>query len=158
MMKENFFKKYSTVWLYGLSLAILLWILRWLELKFLIYEHSFEIYAGIIALFFTGLGIWLSRKLTKPKTETRIIEKMVYRDPSLPFEVNRKEMESLGISERELEVLQLMSQGMSNQEIAAALFVSLNTVKTHAARIFEKLEVQRRTQAVEKAKNCGLIA
>ncbi len=157
-MKTSFFNKYKTVGLYGLSLAVLLLLLRWLELKFLIYEHSFEIYAGMIALFFTGLGIWLSRKLTQPKTETRIIEKMVYRDPSLPFEVNRKEMEALGISERELEVLQLMSQGMSNQEIGAQLFVSLNTVKTHAARIFEKLDVQRRTQAVEKAKKIGLIA
>ncbi|MBL0883032.1 MAG: DNA-binding response regulator [Chitinophagaceae bacterium] len=157
-MKTNFFYKYKTVGLYGLSLAILLLLLRWLELKFLIYEHSFEIYAGIIALFFTGLGIWLSRKLTRPKTETRIVEKTVYRDPSLPFEVNRKEMDALGISERELEVLQLMSQGMSNQEIGANLFVSLNTVKTHAARIFEKLDVQRRTQAVEKAKKIGLIA
>ncbi|MBW0164123.1 MAG: DNA-binding response regulator [Sediminibacterium sp. Gen4] len=157
-MKTSFFNKYKTVGLYGLSLAILLLLLRWLELKFLIYEHSFEIYAGIIALFFTGLGIWLSQKLTQPKTETRIIEKTVYRDPSLPFEINRKEMEELGISERELEVLQLMSQGMSNQEIGAQLFVSLNTVKTHAARIFEKLDVQRRTQAVEKAKKIGLIA
>lgn len=157
-MRTSFFSKYKTILLYGLSLAVLLLLLRWLELKFLIYAHSFEIYAGIIALFFTGLGIWLSRKLTQPKTETRIIEKTVYRDPALPFEVNRKEMEALGISERELEVLQLMSEGMSNQEIGATLFVSLNTVKTHAARIFEKLEVQRRTQAVEKAKKIGLIA
>lgn len=157
-MKTTFFKKYKTVGLYGISLAVLLLLLRWLELKFLIYKNAFEIYAGIIALFFTGLGIWLSGKLTRPKTETLIIEKTVYRDPSLPFEVNRKEMEVLGISERELEVLQLMSQGMSNQEIGASLFVSLNTVKTHAARIFEKLEVQRRTQAIEKAKKIGLIA
>lgn len=157
-MKTSFFNKYKTIRLYGISLAVLLLLLRWLELKFLIYKNAFEIYAGIIALFFTGLGIWLSRKLTHPKTETRIIEKTVYRDPSLPFEVNSKEMEALGISERELEVLQLMSQGMSNQEIGDALFVSLNTVKTHAARIFEKLEVQRRTQAIEKAKKIGLIA
>ncbi|BFG69784.1 response regulator transcription factor [Sediminibacterium sp. KACHI17] len=157
-MKATFFGRYKTVGLYGLALAILLLLLRWLELKFLIYQHSFEIYAGMIALFFTGLGIWLSRKLTQPKTETRIIERTIYRDPSLPFEVNKKEMESLGISERELEVLQLMSRGMSNQEIGATLFVSLNTVKTHAARIFEKLDVQRRTQAVEKAKKIGLIA
>lgn len=157
-MKTRLLNKYKTVGLYGLSLAILLLLLKWLELKFLIYEHSFEIYAGIIALFFTGLGIWLSQKLTRPKTETRIIEKTVYRNPSLPFEVNKQEMETLGISERELEVLQLMSQGMSNQEIGAQLFVSLNTVKTHAARIFEKLDVQRRTQAVEKAKKIGLIA
>ncbi len=157
-MKTSFFNKYKTIGLYGISLAVLLLLLRWLELKFLIYKNAFEIYAGIIALFFTGLGIWVSRKLTRPKTETHIIEKTVYRDPSLPFEVNNKEMEALGISERELEVLQLMSQGMSNQEIGDALFVSLNTVKTHAARIFEKLEVQRRTQAIEKAKKIGLIA
>lgn len=156
-MNAAFFKKYKTVWLYGLILAVLLVVLRWLELKFLIYEHAFEIYAGVIAVFFTGLGIWLSRKLTRPTIETQIIEKTVYRDASLPFEINQQEMESLGISSRELEVLQLMSQGLSNQEIASALFVSLNTVKTHAARIFEKLAVQRRTQAIEKAKKCGLI-
>jgi len=154
----DLFRKYKTVWLYGASLALLLLLLKWLELKFVIYDHAFELYAGSIALLFTGLGIWLSKKLSKPRIEQRIVEKTVFRDPSLPFEVNEKEMTKLGISQREREVLQLMAEGLSNQEIADRLFVSLNTVKTHAARLFEKLDVQRRTQAIERGKQAGLIA
>lgn len=154
----NFFRKYKTVWLYGASLALLLLLLKWLELKFVIYDHAFELYAGSIAVLFTGLGIWLSKKLSKPRIEQRIVEKTVFRDPSLPFVVNEKEMARLGISQREREVLQLMAEGCSNQEIADRLFVSLNTVKTHAARLFEKLDVQRRTQAIERGKQAGLIA
>lgn len=153
----NIFRKHKTIWLYGASLALLLLLLKWLELKFIIYDHAFEIYAGGIALIFTFLGIWLSRKLTSPKVETRIVEKQVYIDPTIPFELNQQEMDVLGISTRELEVLQLMAKGLSNQEIAAQLFLSLNTVKTHAARLFEKLDVQRRTQAIEKGKRIGLI-
>lgn len=151
------FSKYKTVWLYGVSLAILLLLLKWLELKFVIYDHAFELYAGSIAILFTGLGIWLSKKLSKPRIEQLVVEKTVIRDPSLPFVVNEKEMTRLGISLRELDVLQLMAEGLSNQEIADRLFVSLNTVKTHAARLFEKLDVQRRTQAVERGKQAGLI-
>jgi ATP/maltotriose-dependent transcriptional regulator MalT len=153
----DLFRKYKTVWLYGSSLALLLLLLKWLELKFVIYDHAFELYAGSIAILFTGLGIWLSKKLSKPRIEQRIVEKTVFRDPSLPFAVNEKEMSKLGISQREREVLQLMAEGLSNQEIADRLFVSLNTVKTHAARLFEKLDVQRRTQAVERGKQAGLI-
>lgn len=153
----NLFRKYKTVWLYGASLAILLLLLKWLELKFVIYDHAFELYAGSIAVLFTGLGIWLSKKLSKPRIEQRVVEKTVFRDPSLSFVMNEKEMMRLGISQREREVLQLMAEGLSNQEIADRLFVSLNTVKTHAARLFEKLDVQRRTQAVERGKQAGLI-
>jgi len=153
----NLFRKYKTVWLYGSSLALLLLLLKWLELKFVIYDHAFELYAGSIAVLFTGLGIWLSKKLSKPRVEQRVVEKTVFRDTSLPFIVNEKEMTRLGISQREREVLQLMAEGLSNQEIADRLFVSLNTVKTHAARLFEKLDVQRRTQAVERGKQAGLI-
>lgn len=153
----DLFRKYKTVWLYGASLAILLLLLKWLELKFVIYDHAFELYAGSIAVLFTGLGIWLSKKLSKPQIEKLVVEKTVFRDPSLPFVMNEKELSRLGISQREREVLQLMAEGLSNQEIADRLFVSLNTVKTHAARLFEKLDVQRRTQAVERGKQAGLI-
>ncbi len=153
----GFFRKYRTVGLYGVSLALLLLLLKWLELKFVIYDHAFELYAGSIAILFTGLGIWLSKKLSKPKIEQLVVEKTVFRDPSLPFAMNEKEMTRLGISLREREVLQLMAEGLSNQEIANRLFVSLNTVKTHAARLFEKLDVQRRTQAIERGKQAGLI-
>lgn len=158
-MKKIFLSyKYRNIWLYGVSLAVLLALMKWVELKFLIYRHAFEIYAGIIAVAFTLLGIWLSGKLTRPKVETRIVERTVYRDPAIPFQIDQEALTETGISQRELEVLQLMAEGLSNQEIAARLFVSLNTVKTHVSRIFEKLDVKRRTQVVDRAKKLGLIA
>ncbi|MDB5211047.1 MAG: DNA-binding response regulator [Sediminibacterium sp.] len=143
--------------LYGACLGALVFLLNWLELRFVIFEHSFEIYAGAIAIIFTSLGIWLAIKLTKPKVETVVVEKYLYTDPAIPFVLNEKALEDLGMSKRELEVLQLMAEGLSNQEIARQLFVSLNTIKTHSSKIFEKMDVQRRTQAVEKAKRIGLI-
>ena len=157
-MAFRIFRKNKTIWLYGSSLAILLLLLKWLELRFVIYDHAFEVYAGAIAVLFTALGIWLAIKLTKPKIETVVIEKEVYRDSSLPFVLNEKAMNQSGMSKRELEVLQLMAEGLSNQEIAKQLFVSLNTIKTHSSKIFEKMDVQRRTQAIERAKRLGLIA
>lgn len=149
--------KYKTYLLYGVSLAVLLFLLQWLEFRFVVLSHAFELYAGAIALLFTGLGIWLALKLTKPKTETIIVEKEVFTNTKT-FILNETELARLGISPRELEVLQLMADGYSNHEIAERLFVSLNTIKTHSSRLFEKLEVKRRTQAVEKAKRTGLIA
>lgn len=151
------FKKYQLLVWYGLSLALLLALLRWMELKYLLYEHAFEVYAVFIAVFFLIIGIWLSKKLTRPKIRTEVMEKIVYRDTSLPFELNQKLVDELGISSREMEVLQLMATGLSNQEIAAQLFVSPNTIKTHLARLFEKLDVGKRVQAIEKAKRLGLI-
>jgi NarL family two-component system response regulator LiaR len=103
------------------------------------------------------LGIWLAIKLIKPKVETVVVEKYLYTDPAIPFILNEEALTGLGISKRELEVLQLMAEGLSNQEIAKKLFVSLNTIKTHSSKIFEKMDVQRRTQAIEKAKRLGLI-
>jgi len=152
--------------LYGVSLALLLFLLKWLELRFLIINHALEIYVGAIAIIFTALGIWVALKLMKPKVQTvvvekevvvnNVVEKQVYINNS-PFVLNEKEVASLGLSKRELEVLQLMSQGLSNQEISSRLYVSLNTIKTHSSKVFEKLDVKRRTQAVEKAKRSGLI-
>jgi DNA-binding CsgD family transcriptional regulator len=150
--------KNKKIILYGFSLALLLFLLRWLELRFLILDHALDIYIGIIALIFTGLGIWLAIKLTKPKTQTIIVEKEVYLPTQKEFVLNRDEVEKLALSKRELEVLQLMAEGLSNQEIAEKLFVSLNTVKTHSSKVFEKLDVKRRTQAVEKAKRMEIIA
>ena len=157
-MLFRIFRKNKTIWLYGASLAILLFILKWLELRFVIYDHAFEVYAGAIAVLFTSLGIWLAIKLTKPKVETIVIEKEVYRDPTIPFVLNEKALNQLGISRRELDVLQLMAEGHTNQRIADELFVSLNTIKTHGSRIFEKLDVKRRTQALDKGKRLGLLA
>ncbi len=154
--------------LYGISLAVLMILLRTLELRFLILSNSFEVYAGFIALIFTGLGIWLALRLMKPKVQTIVIEKEVKVEvevevevqvevPKEPFVLNEAEIEKLGLSKRELEVLDKMSQGLSNQEIADGLFLSLNTVKTHSSNLFEKLDVKRRTQAVEKARKLQLI-
>lgn len=151
------FKKHKNTILYGLSLALLLLLLRWLEFRFLVLDQSLNLYIGIIALLFTGLGIWLTLKLVKPKTKTVVIEKKVFITPEPEFVRNEQELEKLAISKRELEVLELMAKGMSNQEIAEQLFVSLNTIKTHSGKVFEKLDVKRRTQAVEKAKRLSII-
>ena len=150
----NFINKHRETILYGISLAFLLFFLKWIELRFIIINHAFEIYAGIIAVLFTALGIWLALKLNKPKVKTKIIEKAVSVND---FSFNEAAMTDLGLSKRELDVLQLMAEGLSNQEIAERLFVSLNTIKTHTSNLFEKLDVKRRTQAVEKAKRLSLI-
>lgn len=149
--------EYKDVILYALSLAILLFILRWLEIRFIIIDHAIEIYVGAIALIFTGLGIWISFKLTNRNNETKIVEKMIYIDNDKNFVINQEELLKTGLSKREIEVLQLMADGYSNEEIAERLYVSLNTIKTHTSRVFEKLDVKRRTQAVETAKRKGII-
>lgn len=152
----NFIKHNKLILLYGISLALLLFFLKWLEMRLLIINHTFEIYIGAIAILFTGLGIWLALKLIKPKIETVVVEKAVYVQTS-GFNINEAELMKVGLSKRELEVLQLIAEGLSNQEIASRLFVSLNTVKTHSSKVLEKLEVKRRTQAIEKAKRLSLI-
>jgi DNA-binding CsgD family transcriptional regulator len=142
--------------LYGAALAMLLFLLKWLELKFLIINHSLEFFVGSIAVIFTALGIWLARKLSRPRVEKLVVEKeVIVRKDKFIF--NELEASKRGLSRRELEVLELMSQGFSNQEIADKLFVSSNTIKTHSRNLFEKLEVVRRTQAVQKAKDLSLI-
>lgn len=154
----SFFVKNKHAILYGLSLALLLFLLKWLELRLLIIDHAFEIYIGAIAIIFTALGIWLALKLTRPRIETVIIEKEVYiQEPPVNFMLNENELAKTGLSTRELEVLQLMAAGLSNQEIAARLFVSLSTVKTHSSNLFEKMDVKRRTQAIDKAKRLSII-
>ncbi|MCE6987834.1 response regulator transcription factor [Dyadobacter sp. CY323] len=153
----GFFSKNRQIMLYGVSLAMLLFLLKWLELRFLVINHIVEIYTGVLALIFTGLGIWLAVKLIKPEVKTVIVEKEVRVMSDGNFSVNEAEMSRFGLSKRELEVLELIAAGLSNQDIASRLFVSLNTVKTHSSRLFEKLEVKSRTQAVEKAKRLSLI-
>jgi DNA-binding CsgD family transcriptional regulator len=155
-MAVRFSHRNRHIVLYGLALAALLFLLKWLEWHFIIFDHAIELYSGALAILFTGLGIWLALKLARPKERTVIIEKEVVRP--VYVEPDQKELARLGLSLREQEVLQLMAQGLSNQEIADRLFVSLNTIKTHGSRIFEKLDVRRRTQAVEKAKRLNIIA
>ena len=141
----------KTVLLYGLIGGLAIAVLKVVEYRFLVIEHSIEIYGGLVALLFAGLGIWLGLKLTRPK----VILKEV--PVSGPFVLNEARLAELGITPRELEILTQIAAGMSNKEIAAKLFVSENTVKTHAASVFDKLQAKRRTQAVQIAKHAGLI-
>jgi NarL family two-component system response regulator LiaR len=161
---KNFLVRNKAIIIYSVSLAFLLFLLKWLELRFIIFDHSFEVYIGFIAVIFTALGIWLALKLSKPKIKTVVVEKEVYvnRNENLPdrqagFVVDTSLVSRLELSKRELEILNLLAQGHSNQEIATKLFISLSTVKTHIQNLFEKLEVKRRIQAVEKAKRLNLI-
>jgi len=159
---KNFLLKNKAIIVYSISLAFLLFLLRWLELRFIIFNHSFEIYIGFIALIFTALGIWLALKLSKSKpdsyrVETVVVEKEVYITRNENFVLDTSLISQLELSKRELEILSLLAQGHSNQEIATKLFVSLSTVKTHIQNLFEKLDVKRRIQAVEKAKRLNLI-
>lgn len=136
-----------TVLLYGISLAVLVAILKYIEYRFIVRDMSMEIYIGIIAVMFTALGIWAGPRLTR--------RKVVLVDPN--FVLNETELQRRGISKREHEVLELMAKGHSNQEIADKLFVSVNTVKTHLSNLFLKLEAARRTQAIQRAKELRLI-
>ena len=141
--------------LYGLIGGILIALLKWTEYRFLVIEHSVEIYGGLIAATFAVLGIWLGLKLTR--TQERVVIKEVPISTGEPFVPDDTKRESLGITPRELETLELIAQGLSNREIAEKLFVSENTVKTHSSRVFDKLGAKRRTQAVQLGKELRLI-
>jgi two-component system, NarL family, response regulator LiaR len=136
-----------TIILYGLALASLVFLLKYFEYRLIVRDLSIEFYVGLVAVVFTGLGIWAGLKLTRQRVITVGPE----------FILNQSELAQLGISKREHEVLTLMAQGLSNQEIANKLFVSLNTVKTHSSNLFLKLNASRRTQAIRKAKELRLI-
>jgi len=177
MIRRN---KYTI--LYGAGLALLLILLKWLEWRFLIFDHAIEIYSGALAILFTGLGIWLALKLARPRVKVITVTLPPAENAANPHHKHAspeatgpeitgpgptgpeamvpdpRAIARLGLSTRELEVLQGMAEGLSNQEIAGRLFVSLNTIKTHSSRIFEKLDVRRRTQAVERARRLKLIA
>lgn len=151
---KNLFLNTKHITLYGLLLAILVFFLKWLEWKFLIFNHSLDIYAGLIAVFFTLLGTWIATQLVKSKVQTVVIEKKVYLTPDI---INEDELAKLNLSNREYEVLQLLTQGNSNAEIADQLCLSLSTVKTHVSNLFVKMEVKSRTQAIEKAKRLNIV-
>jgi NarL family two-component system response regulator LiaR len=140
----------KTLLLYGISLAILVFALKFLEYRYFVHDLSIEFYIGLIAVFFAGLGAWIGFRLTKKK-------KIVVSFSSGTFKLDENTLKHTGISKRELEVLELMSIGCSNQEIADRLFVSLNTVKTHSSNLFIKLDAKRRTQAIQRAKELHLI-
>ena len=143
------------VLIYGLIGGILIAVLKWTEYRFLVIEHSIEIYGGLIAATFAVLGIWLGLKLTG--RQERIVVKEVPVPVGQSILPDEKKRENLGITPRELEILKLIAQGMSNREIAQKLFVSENTVKTHSSRVFDKLGSKRRTQAVQLGKEFGLL-
>jgi len=140
---------------YGLLGGVLIAALRWSEYEFVVVEHSLEIYGGLVAAVFAGLGIWLGVKLTgRPE---RVVVREVSVPTALAFVRDERRREALGITPRELEILELIAEGLSNKEIAGRLFVSENTVKTHSSRVFDKLGAKRRTQAVQMGKECGLL-
>jgi DNA-binding NarL/FixJ family response regulator len=138
--------------MYGVSMAILIGLLKFVEYRFFVRDIPLEFYIGTVAVMFTALGVWAGLRLTRPKVVTEVIHS------GTPFQINEANLRRLGISKREHEVLELISQGMSNQQIAESLFVSTSTVKTHVSNLFAKLDASRRTQAVQRAKELRIIS
>lgn len=134
-----------TIAIYAVALAAAAFALEWIEYQYLTRAFATEIYVVLIAVAFAGLGVWVGARLTR-KTA-----------PGEAFERNEAALASLEITEREYETLELIAAGLTNKEIARRLDVSPNTVKTHLARVYEKLDVSRRTQAIQKAKDLALI-
>jgi NarL family two-component system response regulator LiaR len=147
----------SHVLLLGLVGGVLIAFLRWSEYQFLVIEHSLEIYGALVAVIFAAFGIWLGIKLTKPREKIILHEVLIPTAAPATFTLNQPRLDALNITPRELEILTLIAQGLSNREIAARLFVSENTVKTHCSRAFDKLGARRRTQAVQLGKQLGLL-
>jgi DNA-binding CsgD family transcriptional regulator len=141
--------------IYGVIGGILITLLKLIEFRFLVIQRSLEIYGGLVAAIFAGLGIWLGFRLVKKE------QKVVIQELPVPmrtaFLLNKSKLDELGITPRELEILEWIAKGLTNREIAERLFVSENTVKTHSSRVFDKLNAKRRTQAVLIAKDLGLI-
>ena len=131
--------------LYGISMAILLFLLKWLELRFVVFDHLFEVYAAIISVIFMVLGAWLMHNFQQRKLEKENEKQEIVAVPEL------------GLSQREMEVLVLMSQGFTNQQIADKLFLSIHTIKTHGSNLFVKLDVKNRTQALVRAKELEIL-
>ena len=141
--------------LYGVCGGVLIAVLKLTEYRFLVVEHSVEIYVALVAALFAGLGIWLGLTLTRKKPAVIIQE--IPAQTVDPFVADETRVRQLGITARELEILVLIAAGLSNREIAGRLFVSENTVKTHSSRLFDKLGAKRRTQAVQIGKTARLI-
>ena len=128
-------------------MAILIGLLKFVEYRYFVRDIPLEFYVGTVAIMFTAVGIWAGLRLTKPK----IVE------ANIPFQLDESNLKQIGISKREYEVLELIAQGLSNQEIADRLFVSTSTVKTHVSNVLAKLDARRRTQAIQRAKELRLI-
>jgi len=151
------------VLIFGVVGGLLIAILQYTEYRFVVIEHSVELYSALVAVLFASFGIWLGQRITRRRETVR--ETVVVREvlvPAetaalLPFAPNAARQQALGITARELEILTLVAGGLSNREIATQLFVSESTVKTHCARAFDKLGAARRTQAVQRGKELGLL-
>jgi NarL family two-component system response regulator LiaR len=151
------------VLIFGLVGGLLIATLQYTEYRFIVIEHSVELYSALVAILFASFGIWLGLRITRSRETIR--ETVVVREVLVPAEAptrepftpNTVQQQTLGITARELEVLTMVSRGFSNREIATQLFVSENTVKTHCARAFDKLGAARRTQAVQRGKELGLL-
>lgn len=148
-----------TVVVYGIVGGVLIASLKLIEYRFLVIEHSVEVYGGLVALVFSAVGIWLGLKLTRPRETVVVKEVVVPATPAASVLVapDPARAGELGITPRELEILTLIATGLSNREIAEKLYVSENTVKTHSSRLFGKLNARRRTEAVRIAQGAGLI-
>jgi ATP/maltotriose-dependent transcriptional regulator MalT len=144
------------VLLYGLLGGVLIAVLKLIEYRWLVVEYSVEIYGALVAALFAALGVWLGRRLTRPK-ETVVVREVMVEAPAA-FVRDERKVESLGLTPRELEILELIAAGLSTKEIAERVHVSENTVKTHSSRVFDKLGARRRTQAVQLGKELRLIA
>jgi DNA-binding CsgD family transcriptional regulator len=144
------------VLLFGLLCGVLIAVLQLIEYRWLVIEHSVDIYGALVGVIFASVGIWIGLKLTRP-TETVVVREVMVAAPS-NFVRDQTKLESLGITPRELEILELIAEGLSNKEIAERVHVSENTVKTHSSRVFDKLGARRRTQAVQLGKELRLIA
>lgn len=142
--------------IYGIGGGILIAAMQFVEYRFLVIEHSIEIYSALVAAAFAAAGIWLGLKITGRPVIVKEVPVEVPIAP--PAVVDRARAEALGITPRELEVLQLIAEGLSTREMAERLFVSENTVKTHTSRVLDKLGASRRTQAVQLAKSQGILA
>ena len=149
--------------IFGLVGGLLIATLQFTEYRFVVIEHSVELYSALVAILFAAFGIWLGLRITRSRETIR--ETAVTSDSLVPettpapqpFAPDAAQQQALGITARELETLTLVARGFSNREIAAQLFVSENTVKTHCARTFSKLGAARRTQAVQRGKELGLL-
>lgn len=147
------------VLIFGLVGGVLIAILQYTEYRFVVIEHSVELYSALVAILFATFGIWLGLRITRNR-ETVVVREVPVpaAEPARePFSPNTTQQQTLGITARELEILNLVARGLSNREIATQLFVSENTVKTHCARAFDKLGAARRTQAVQRGKELGLL-
>jgi DNA-binding CsgD family transcriptional regulator len=147
--------------IFGLVGGLLIATLQFTEYRFVVLSHSVELYGALVAILFATFGIWLGLRITRSRgtiRETVVVKEVpVPAEASAPFAPNTAKQQSLGITARELEILTLVARGLSNREIATQLFVSENTVKTHCARAFDKLGAVRRTQAVQRGKELGLL-